>query len=299
MNNKQSKLKIKAGLIVLVVFLISVFFVYETKEYARMETDLDEYMPKEHPAFVYSDQAEEWFNIKDGILIAVENKNGIYNSKSLQKIKDITIVLQEMDEFEENDVMSVYSADNITGSEEGMEVEAFYLEVPETKEELAFLRESVKSNDMVFGRFVSEDETVALIAAGMNDTTFTASFYNQILDIAKSYEGNGDEIYVAGRPIVEGTMALLGPADMKRMVPIVLIVIALVLFFLLRSIRATTATLITVFISSIWTFGLMAALRIPIFSVSTMIPVMLIAIGVAYGIYFYNHLKQFFTENPS
>jgi predicted RND superfamily exporter protein len=299
MNNKQSKLKIKAGLIVLVVFLISVFFVYETKEYARMETDLDEYMPKEHPAFVYSDQAEEWFNIKDGILIAVENKNGIYNSKSLQKIKDITIVLQEMDEFEEIDVMSVYSADNITGSEEGMEVEAFYLEVPETKEELAFLRESVKSNDMVFGRFVSEDETVALIAAGMNDTTFTASFYNQILDIAKSYEGNGDEIYVAGRPIVEGTMALLGPADMKRMVPIVLIVIALVLFFLLRSIRATTATLITVFISSIWTFGLMAALRIPIFSVSTMIPVMLIAIGVAYGIYFYNHLKQFFTENPS
>ena len=33
-------------------------------ENSRMETDLDEYMPQDHPAFVYSDQAEEWFNIK-------------------------------------------------------------------------------------------------------------------------------------------------------------------------------------------------------------------------------------------
>ena len=42
-----------------------------------METDLDKYMPQEHPAFVYSNQAEEWFNIQDGIIIAIENPRGI------------------------------------------------------------------------------------------------------------------------------------------------------------------------------------------------------------------------------
>jgi hypothetical protein len=94
-------------------------------------------------------------------------------------------------------------------------------------------------------------------------------------------------------------MALLGPADMKRMVPIVLLVIGVVLFFLLRSFRATTATLVSVFISSIWAFGLMSVLNIPIYSVSTMIPVMLIAIGVAYGVYFYNHLAQFYKKQPN
>ena len=298
MKPSNQKLKLIAALIIIAVVAISIYFVSAMKKNARMETNLDEYMPKEHPAFVYSDQAEDWFNIKDGILIAIENKDGIYNAQSLQKIKDITKQLQDMEEFEDNDVTSLYSADNITGSEYGMEVEAFYKKVPKSDEKLNEIRENVRTNDMIYERLVSTDETVALVVAGMNDSTFTEDFYHEILQFAKSFEGNGDKIYVAGRPIVEGTMGLLGPADMKRMVPIVLIVIALVLFLLLRSFRATSATLFTVFVSTIWAFGLMSVLGVPIYSVSTMIPVMLIAIGVAYGIYFYNHLRQFYVSNP-
>ena len=292
------KPKLIATIIIVAIVAISIYFVFALKKNARMETNLDEYMPKEHPAFVYSDQAEEWFNIKDGILIAIENKEGIYNARSLQKIKDITKQLQDMEEFEDNDVTSLYSADNITGSEYGMEVEAFYKRVPKSDEKLDKLREDVRTNDMVYERLVSTDETVALIVAGMNDSIFTEDFYQEILQFAESFEGDGDKIYVAGRPVVEGTMGMLGPADMKRMVPIVLVVIAIVLFLLLRSVRATSATLFTVFVSTIWAFGLMATLGVPVYSVSTMIPVMLIAIGVAYGIYFYNHLKQFYVSNP-
>jgi predicted RND superfamily exporter protein len=48
--------------------------------------------------------------------------------------------------------------------------------------------------------------------------------------VAKASETDDIKVYVAGRPIVEGTMALLGPADMKKMVPIVLLVIFVVLF---------------------------------------------------------------------
>ncbi|MDF1570685.1 MAG: MMPL family transporter [Bacteroidales bacterium] len=156
----------------------------------------------------------------------------------------------------------------------------------------------MRSNDMVYGRMVSEDETVALVVAGINNDHFSEDLYDEILAFARSFESEDETIYVAGRPIVEGTMGQLGPAVMKRMVPIVLVVIAVVLFLLLRSIRATTATLLTVFVSTIWAFGLMAVLQIPIFAVSTMIPVMLIAIGVAYGIYFYNHLDQYYQANP-
>jgi len=295
---KNKKVKWIAWLIMAIVLLGSVYFIIGIKKHARMETNLDEYMPKNHPAFVYSDIAEEWFNIKDGILIAIENKDGIYNTTSLQKIKDITKELERMEAFDENDIMSLYTADNITGSEYGMEVESFYRSVPDNYEKIENLRRNVKNNDMVYGRLISEDETVALIVAGMADSTFTQSLYQKIIDFTMSFESDDDVIYVAGRPIVEGTLGLLGPADMKRMVPIVIILIIIVLYILLQSVRATTATILTVFLSSIWTFGLMAHLNIPIYSVSTMIPVMLIAIGVAYGIYFYNNLIHFFQQNP-
>lgn len=298
MKLTTKKLRIYSWIALVVITLGSVYFVREMTQNAYMETDLDEYMPKEHPAFKYSDMAEEWFSIKDGILIAIENKSGVFNTGTLSKIKEISVRLQEMSQFEENDIMSLYTADNIVGTEDGMDVQPFYEEVPGLKSEQDSLRQSVVSNDMVYGRLVSTDGSVALIAASMKDDVFDEAFYEEIMDFAKSYNGDGDVIYVAGRPIVEGTMGMLGPQDMKRMVPVVMIVITLVLLLLLRSFRATLFTLISVLISTIWAFGLMSATGVPIYSVSTMMPVMLIAIGVAYGIYFYNHLNRYRLLKP-
>ncbi|RKY72172.1 MAG: hypothetical protein DRP97_01030 [Candidatus Latescibacterota bacterium] len=284
-------------LVLAVILIISAGFFKVMKSNSRMETDLDKYMPQEHPAFVYSDQAEEWFDIKDGIIIAIENRDGIYNPGTLRKIKDLTKKLRKMKEIEKNDVTSLYTADNIIGTEDGMDVKAFFKKVPETAGDLDNLRRNVRGNEMVFGRLVSTDEKVAVLIARIGDDVFTQDFYHRILDLAKEYEGP-ETLYVAGRPIVEGTMAYLGPKDMKRMVPIVLLVIIVVLLGVMRSVKSTVFTLLVVLFSTIWTFGLMAALNVPIYAVSTMIPVMLIAIGVADGIHLYSHLELFLSANP-
>jgi uncharacterized protein len=293
---KESLMKKTAWAIIISILLLSTWFVFEMAKNARMETDLDEYMPKEHPAFVYNDQAEAWFNIKDGILIAIENPDGIYNSHTLQKIKDITEAMQDMPEFEAADIISLYTADNIVGTEEGLDVKSFYKRVPQTEEKIAELKQNVRSNEMVQGRLVSDNNQVALVVASINDSVFSMEFYEKILAFADSYEGP-ENIYVAGVPIVEGTMAYLGPKDMKTMVPIVILVIVIILYAVLRSVRYTLATLFVVLFSTIWAFGLMSLLGIPIYAVTIMIPVMLIAIGVADGIHLYNHLDLFMQEN--
>ncbi len=281
-----------------VIVAISAYFVLEMKENTRMETNLDKYMPQDHPAFVYSDKAESWFDIKDGIIVAIENKNGIYNTATLDTLKQLTKRFQKLDEIEKDDVTSLYTADNIIGTEDGMDVKRFFTRVPKTEEKLKKLQESVRNNEMIFGRLVSENEQVTVIIAEIGDDVFTPEFYDEILKVAKMSENDDIKIYVAGRPIVEGEMALLGPADMKKMVPIVILVIFLVLFITLRSFKGTMITLGVVFLSTIWAFGLMATVGIPIYAVSTMIPVMLIAIGVADGIHLYSHLHTFVDHNP-
>lgn len=274
--------------------IISLYFMMQN---TRMETDLDEYMPQNHPAFVYSDVAEEWFGIQDGIIIAIENENTIYNEATLDTIKQITKRLQKMPEIEKADVTSLYTADNIVGSEGSMDVERFYRRVPKTNEKLEKLRNDVENNEMIYERIVSADHKVSVIIAEIKDDVFTQEFYEQILELAEKSETNDIKIHVAGRPIVEGTMALLAPADMQRMVPIVIIVIILVLLITLRSVSGTIGTLLVVFLSTLWTFGLMAILNIPVYAVSTMIPVMLIAIGVADGIHLYSHLQLFLMKH--
>ena len=298
MEKLLSKMLKKPILVLVIILIISIAFFRVMKQNSRMETDLDEYMPQDHPAFVYSDEMEEVFDIKDGIIIAIENKDNIYHTGTLQKIKDITKALGKMDEIEKSDVTSLYTADNIIGTEEGMDVKAFYKRVPKTQEKLSELQKNVRTNDMVFGRLVSEDETVSVIIAEIKDDVFTQEFYREILDLTKSFEGP-EKLYVAGRPIVEGTMAYLGPKDMKKMVPLVILVIIIVLLFVMKSIKNSIFTLLVVLFSVVWAFGLMAVFKIPIYAVSTMMPVMLIAIGVADGIHLYSHLELFIQKNPN
>ena len=83
--------------ILIASLLITIFFMIQIKKNAQMETDLDKYMPQKHSAFVYSNKAEKWFNIKDGIIIAIENKDGIYNQGTITKIKQLTKKRMGMD----------------------------------------------------------------------------------------------------------------------------------------------------------------------------------------------------------
>ena len=298
MEKLLNKLLDHKWIVLTVVLGLTLFFFLQMKEKSRMETNLDEYMPKDHPAFVYSDKMEALFDIKDGIIIALQNEKGVFNTATLDTLKQLTKRFQKMPEIDKNDVTSLYTADNIVGTEDGMDVKRFYKRVPKTPEKLEALKKKVENNEMIFGRLVSTDETVTVIIAEIGDSVFTQEFYDRILATTKASETDDIKIYVAGRPIVEGTLALLGPEDMKRMVPIVIVVIMLVLFFMLRSFKSMLITMLVVFISTIWVFGLMAWTGIPIYSVSTMIPVMLIAIGVAYGIHLYSHLHMYLEEHP-
>ena len=278
--------------------ILTILFFLQMRENTQLETDLDEYMPQDHPAFVYSDQAEEWFGIKDGIIVAIETPESIYNSATLDTIRSMTRSFQDMPEIRREDVTSLYTADNIIGTEYGLEVNPFYTSVPTTEEALKDLRRAVETNEMTHGRTISTDGKVALIIAEIEDDVFTQEFYNKILEVTAGFETGEIKVHVAGRPIVEGTMALLAPEDMKRMVPIVIILIVGALWFMLRSVRATVLTMLVVLFSVIWAFGLMATLGISIYAVTTLMPVMLIAIGVADGIHLLSHLQLFMQKNP-
>ncbi len=281
----------------LLVIILTAGALYEIKSNTRLETNLDEYMPENDPAFIFSNKAEDMFGIKDGIIIAIENPAGIYNERTLQKIKDLTKEIQKMKEIDKADVTSLYTADNIVGSDMGLEVNPFYTRVPKTQKALDKLRKEVESNDMIYGRIISKDGKSAAIVAEIGSGVFNEGFYKRILDIAHKYEGP-EKIYVAGRPIVEGTLAQQMPQDMKVMAPLVILVIIIALLVMLKSVKAMILNLIVVLLSTIWAFGLMALFKIPVYSVTTMIPVMLIAIGVAYGIHLFNHLHLFMEQNP-
>jgi hypothetical protein len=285
--------------IVIIVLALAITILAVTSMMAdfRMETNLDKYMPATHPAFVFSDEADERFMIRDAILIALEHPDSIYNPGSLGKIIRIAEDLRAMDGLWESRIQSIHTGDNILGTEDGLDVRRFYTEAPADQAEADRVGTMVRANTMIAGRLVSTDERTALIIVELPESGFSRSLYDQVLALADGYSGP-ETIHVAGRPIVEGTLGVLGPEDMKRTGPLVLLVIAAVLILVLKQLRRAIITLSVVLFSTIWTFGLMTALGIPLYSISIMIPVMLVAIGVAYAIHLYNQIDHYTGGNP-
>jgi len=283
------------GLSLLVLALI---FGWQIVGNARLETDLDAYMPSDHPAFVASDAAEELFGISDAVLIVIEHPQTLYNPGTMEKIQEITLELGErFPQINADQITSLYTAENITGSEWGMEVEAFFDQVPQDAAGLEELEQKVLNNSMINGKIVSNDGRSSIIIAEISDETFTQEFYSQLKDFAAEFEGP-ETLRIAGRPIIEGELAILGPQDMSRMAPLVLVFMAVILFLLLRSVRDTLINLAIVLFGTLFTFGLKAILGIPMYSVDMMMPVMLIAIGVAYGIHMHNAVHHISLKEP-
>ncbi len=290
----------KPIIILLSILILTGIGIAAIAQNAKLETDLNEYMPSSHPAFAFSDEAEALFGIEDMILIAIEHPDTIFNTGTLSKIQQITEDLPlSFEEIADGAVTSLYTADNITGSDWGLEVESFYSNgIPTTDTQLQEMRDNVISNEMIYGRNVSKDTTATLIIAEIDSEADSQELQKKLSSYVQQWEGP-ETIYIAGRPIVEGALAELGPADMARMFPIVMIVMIIVLFLLLRSVRDTILNMVIVLMGTVAAFGSMALLKVPVYAVDTMIPVMLIAIGVAYGIHMHNAIRHAIHQNPS
>jgi diguanylate cyclase (GGDEF)-like protein len=89
-------------------------------------------------------------------------------------------------------------------------------------------------------------------------------------------------LYQIGMPLVSEALVKFTANDFVRLPPITFLVIAVILFGLFRKLRYILIPLTCVGLALVWTFGLMAFLRIPLSMLTMIVPIFLIAVGTAY-----------------
>jgi len=87
--------------------------------------------------------------------------------------------------------------------------------------------------------------------------------------------------------------------DVKYLIPFIILILFLALFLFFRKILPVILIMLTVSISTIWSVGLMAMLGIKMTLVSTVIPVLLLAVGSAYGIHILSHYYDYLSEEEN
>jgi predicted RND superfamily exporter protein len=119
-----------------------------------------------------------------------------------------------------------------------------------------------------------------------------AEIYNLTRDILERHSVEGVTFYVAGMPVVIGVITYMMQQDMQRLVPIAVVIVLLVLLISFRSVRGVVIPSLTVILAVIWTLGIMALSGVPFSLATTVLPVILLGIGTAYGIHLLNRYYE-------
>ena len=110
--------------------------------------------------------------------------------------------------------------------------------------------------------------------------------------LARDFQDTTYAVYEAGEAVVDHEISRLMTSDIARLLPIVVAVVAAFLFISLRSVAGVVYPLATVLLSTLWCLGFMGLIDLPISIVGTVLPVLLVAVGSAYGIHFVHYFKE-------
>ena len=269
-----------------------------------MDNELRHFFPESHESYRKFNTLTETFGDQYVMDIVIEtNEDIILNRESLAVIGKITEELEQLNNIVK--IKSITNVDFITDDDGHLSTGQL---IPEdfsgTAAEVQQLKQRILEWPKAYiGTLISSDfKGVQIIATLNSDATppEVSTLYYETVDVVnKHLAAHASLNYkIAGDPVLGEYGKIFMYADLKNLIPLITVVVLLCLFLSFRNAEGTLLPLITVLISTIWTAGIMAMIGEPLTIVSSCLPVLLIAVGSAYGIHIINYYYQRLEKEP-
>jgi len=280
--------------IVAVIGAITVFFALQLPK-SQLDNNNFRFVPVDDPARVASHKIDETFGSQVVILVGLERRHGtVFDADFINAIREYGKKVEALDAVES--VTSIANADFIGGSSEGIVVEPL---VPEsfkgTSEELAALKGRLLEWSLYDRALVSDDFTSTQILVTMSVEADNAGSpesveaFRNVRRLASEAGFADTRIHITGLPVFSAVVNEAMGADLRFLIPLVVVAVLLVLFLSFRKVGGIVLPIITVAISATWAIGAMAFLGFKLSIITTVLPVILVAVGSAYCIHVVSH----------
>jgi len=281
-------------LIVCAAALITVFFACWLPR-AELDNNNLRFVPEDDPSLSTSRWIDDTFGSSLFILVGLQREyDSVFEKEFLNRIREYIRQVEEIRVVKE--VVSLVNADYITSVDGTIVVESLVdKDFSGTPEEIAELKRRLLSWDMYERALISDDFSATQILVPLSIKSEEAGLpevsesYLQIRDLAHRTFADLATVYVTGIPVISATINEEMNADLKFLVPLVIIVVLVVLFFSFRGFTPVVLPLLTVLIAVVWSVGAMPIFGIKLSVISTVLPVILVAVGSAYGIHVVTH----------
>lgn len=250
------------------------------------DNSMERMLPADEPIVHFYNEFREHFNLKNAIVLGIEYDKGVYTPEILAQVDRLSKKIGALDRVDE--VQSLTTMEDITGEDGMIVVEPLADKVPVTAAEVEQFASRARNNAMFSEGLVSKDETATIIFALPSFFAFEPSecigAYYEVKKIIDEDPGPG-KIYFAGLPTVIAMNTTYMIRDNKVMLPIIALTVLILLWISFRSLRGVWIPISVVVAAVIWTFGALGALGMKINIISTSIPIVLVAMGIADGIH--------------
>jgi len=288
--------------VILAVYaVITVFFLIQLPK-IQLDNNNFHFVPKNDKALLTSEQINNEFGTSTFIMVGLEQKHGtIFEKDFLLKVKDYVDKISQIPNV--GTVDSIVSADYLDSDGDAIVASPMVSkDFSGTDEEIAGLKDKLVSWDIYRRSLISDDFTSTEIVVPFNieDTKLSDSAIIadqlKVRDIAhEMFNPDTTNVYVTGIPIIAATINEAIYADMKLLIPLVILVVLFIIWLPLKRLSFVAVSLVSVIVAGIWAIGSMALFDIKLSLISTMIPVILTAIGSSYGLHLIIH---YFSEAP-
>ena len=279
---KFAELVLKYRLIVLALTLGMTIFMGLGIPKVRINTDMLSYLKHDPMIDLFNRIGEEYGG--NTLILTVIEADDIFTTGTLTAISQLTEAYKQIPGV--SSVMSLTDILDIAKTENGLEIRKLINKyaIPQDAAELARLKAYTLNKRMYAGKFISLDGKYSVVFCNLTPDANKERVAKQLKQVVSAPQA-GYRLYYSGLPEQMVEVGRIIRDDLKILLPIVVIVVMLTHYFSFKSLRGIVLPLINVIMAAVCAVGLMGWLNIEMSLISNIMPVVLIAVGSAYGIH--------------
>jgi len=258
----------------------------------RVEGAIADLLPAHDEARAYYDDIRTVFGSDEATLVGVF-ANDVFTPEILAAIDRVSTRLAAIDGVRE--VLSLTTAKGVDSDELGLRVGRLLQALPDTPAAAAAFRDTMLANPLYAGTMVTRDGTatgILVLYDVMSESEFARRRLGEQVAEAVAELGPGVSVAVTGLQTLKVSGTRLMQRDLRRLLPLALFVVALVLVWAFRTRRGVFVTLAAALLGAVWTGGAMAVAGLALNIGTVVLPPLVVAISVTYAIHIVSRYYQ-------
>ena len=250
------------------------------------------------------DEFEKHFGNDESLVIVVNSPSGIFDQESLALLQDLTEKTWLIPQIIRVDSLTNF---RLTFAEEDeINVRPLVSEEPEdwTLANLEEWEETAKDHRILTGFLIDKTASDAFIHAQIVNTLDQTPDYRLIMEqtqkMLDELPNKGDhKFFISGDPAINDAFNIVSKQDMAKVIPGLIIVCSLLLLYLFRSPSGVIAPILLVVSTTVGAFGFMSWVGIEFNSILSVIPGIMISVGIADSIHIMTSYYIFYQSGFS